>query len=225
MKKLRMTGKYIGLFCLLVFMLGGCKEKEEATETLWDYRTEVVAVYSGQNVGSGVIYQKEDDSILLLTAAHVIDDAQETKVLLFDGTFVTATKVNILEIGDLATMEISLDACSPAQKQALAQADVAQVSKAYYDDASAQDIVIIIGITEKSLTSFSGILRYDWVYTEDYQQYMMIAQLKGATAAEYPEGMSGGVLLDAQGYLLGILSGISEDGMLAVVPLALLGEF
>jgi S1-C subfamily serine protease len=54
---------------------------------------------------------------------------------------------------------------------------------------------------------------------EDYGQYMIWAD------AEVRPGMSGGGLLDQEGRLIGILSGGSQDGELAAVPLSLILQF
>jgi S1-C subfamily serine protease len=55
---------------------------------------------------------------------------------------------------------------------------------------------------------------------EDYGQYMIWADV------QIHAGMSGGGLFDSEGYLVGILSGGSDDGQTAAVPYSLiLSEF
>ncbi len=68
----------------------------------------------------------------------------------------------------------------------------------------------LTGVAEEA---YEGIVLEPMVIIEDYGQYMILAQCEGKP------GMSGGGLFDERGYLLGVLSGVNENGQVAAVPL------
>ena len=90
----------------------------------------------------------------------------------------------------------------------------AKFSQEAYDGAANGDLVIALGSrTGVGEDAYAGCILQDYAYFVDFDAYMMLADVM------VTPGMSGGGLFDAEGNLLGILCGISEDGEVAVAPM------
>lgn len=221
----------------MAVLLSGCASGENGgvkQEELSDNRSEqetdaaeqpekaIVRVIAGAGSGSGVLRGMEKNGKLsVLTAGHVLDyltEGEPVSIGLEDGTEWACDSYERSDTVDVAVLWFSQEELL----EKLSEGNhFVQESKAVYDSMMEGDICIAIGCedeTEKSATT--GELLDNWIYMEDYQQYMMWVD------APIHPGMSGGGLFSAEGYFLGILSGGSEDGQLAAVPLSLiLSEF
>lgn len=172
----------------------------------------MVQLEAGRYLGSGILYKQEEECLVILTAAHVLADVAEVvKVTFVDGWVVESTDFQLSKMADTAVVRVSLDQIPPDQA---AGYYLANVDKTIYDDILSEDCCIVMGCrTGVAEDAYEGIVLEPWIYVEDYSQYMM-----WVSAAGKP-GMSGGGLFDKRGRFLGILSGRSEDGEWAVVPL------
>lgn len=205
------------LFALLLCLTGcgsaGQPETDEAPAYL-------VAVTAGETSGSGILYQQDDAYLYVLTAAHVVscmNPGTGAVLRFFDGQELSCGDIRISEVSDLALIRIPADRISETQRNACL---CVPSDKESFDRLQTGD-----GCTAIGLHAESGALRHEghilepWIYMEDYGQYMIWAD------AEVRPGMSGGGLLDQEGRLIGILSGGSQDGELAAVPLSLILQF
>jgi hypothetical protein len=106
---------------------------------------------------------------------------------------------------------------SDAQGEAYSGIVQASIDKQVFDQAMGGDGIIVKGFEEGvTLKEQRGIIVNPWIFTEDFQQYMI-----WGTAEVYP-GMSGGGVFDEDGYLLGILCGNNSEGDIAVLPLSII---
>lgn len=168
--------------------------------------------------GSGVLYGIDGEDLVILTAAHVLEEAEGAVAVTFADEWSTLADGYVCStLGDYAVVRVS-GADVPAEH--LEQYLCANVDKDSFDTATAGTGCIVMGCRAGvAAEAYEGVILDHWIYMEDYEQYMMWVQAEGE------QGMSGGGLFDRQGHFLGILSGRSEDGELAVVPLSLiLGE-
>lgn len=180
----------------------------------------MVRITAGNLVGSGVILQDDGVDILIATAGHVLDQAEETVEVEFrDGFRVWTGEWQLAETADLAILLIP-------RKSLLEEAENGSlrdhgeeylrcaVDKDAYDSACVGDVVIAMGsYTGVAEDAYAGTLTGDYVHAQDFGAYMMLAQ------TPVKPGMSGGGLFDERGHLLGILCGVSEDGEVAAAPL------
>ncbi len=174
----------------------------------------MVQLQAGNLSGSGVIYKEEEDKLIILTAAHVLEEADGCVAVTFvDGWRVVSGEYECSELGDFAVVKVDGD---NVPVRHLEQYLCANVDKDSLDEATGGTGCIVMGCSGGvAAEAYEGIILDHWIYMEDYGQYMMWVQ------SEAKPGMSGGGLFDRQGHFLGILSGVSGDGELAVVPLSL----
>lgn len=175
----------------------------------------MVQLQAGSLLGSGVICGVEEDKLLILTAAHVLEKAEGFVIVTFaDGQSVSTGDLECFEAGDFAVVRVP---GGDIPEDSLEKCLCANVDKESFDAATAGTGCIVMGSrTGVAEEAYEGIILDHWIYMEDYGQYMMWVKAEGKP------GMSGGGLFDRKGHFLGILSGGNEDGELAVVPLSLI---
>lgn len=175
----------------------------------------MVRIQAGDLIGSGVIYQSDERTVWIATAGHVLDHVAEAAVITFVDGYVAETKrFYRAENKDLAILEIARTDLVEDGTDHGAEYRSAVFSQETYDNAASGDLVIAMGSKSGvGEDAYAGVLTQDYVWLEDFEGYMMLADVM------VKPGMSGGGLFDAQGNLLGILCGVAEDGEVAVVPI------
>lgn len=189
-------------------------------------------IHAGNLIGSGVIYDCDEDFLWIATAAHVLDHVDDGATVTFcDGYEVKATKVIKAQQQDLAFLKLPRKSLAEGAELEVEGGDLTYLeddankidhgvnyhkvksSIDAYDAARVGDLVIAMGSRSGvAEDAYSGVLLQDYVYSEDFGAHVMLADVT------VTPGMSGGALFDANGNLLGILCGVSEDGEVAVAP-------
>lgn len=212
------------LLAAVLIALGGCGAEEGTPgDTVIQPEKSVVRVKAGDTTGSAVLrgVSIDGERTILLTAGHVLENlsTEELPTVIFeDGTerlcdgYVSSDSIDVavLYISDAKlAKKLQQDGCFTLE-------DMGR-----FDNLRDGDNCIAIGGgNSEERAVCTGEILDNWIYMEDYAQYMIWAEVK------IHSGMSGGGLFDSEGYFLGILSGGSEDGQLAAVPLSLiLSEF
>lgn len=218
----------MGLLAAMMIFFAACGEEENPSGSsrengVIEPQNAVVQVKAGDALGSAVLVgsSKDESRLVLWTANHVLEELAEGDfpvVVFEDGNERKCDGFERAETMDAAVLYIN-DAA--LVEKLLLEDKMAWQDKDRLDRLRDGDDCIAIGGAdggEKSVCT--GEILDNWIYMEDYRQYMIWAE-----AAIHP-GMSGGGLFDSEGCLVGILSGGSEDGQLAAVPVSLiLSEF
>lgn len=175
----------------------------------------MVRIEADGYLGSGVIYREEEGQLLILTAAHLLENSSADALLTFaDGWQTTSGDYECLELADLAAIRLEAESI-PAEHRA--NYLCANVDKDAFDAVRAGDGCIVMGCRNGvAAEAYEGSILDSWIFMEDYGQYMIWAKAEGLP------GMSGGGLFDSRGHFLGILSGTDGEGELAAVPLSLI---
>lgn len=197
-------------------------ESEEDNVYPAEQESMIVKVEAGSFQGSGVIYAQNENSLVLITAAHVLEQEKEKVIItFFDHLVVESVPYYISEDSDLAFINVPL---SSIPKNRLENYLSVQVDQAAFDSIeSGAEVDFVAWKTDSASAQEAGIVQDEandkgtvlesWTYVEDFQQYMML--LRG----EILPGMSGGGVFDEAGNFLGILCGGGEEQRIAVVPL------
>ena len=175
----------------------------------------MVRIEADGYLGSGVIYREEEGQLLILTAAHLLENAAADALLTFaDGWQTTSGDYECFELADLAVVRLAVEDI-PAEHRA--NYLCANVDKDAFDAVRTGDGCIVMGCRNGvAAEAYEGSILDSWIFMEDYGQYMIWARAEGMP------GMSGGGLFDSRGHFLGILSGTDGEGELAAVPLSLI---
>lgn len=184
------------------------QEKRKLTETDQRVLKSMVEIRAGDLQGSGVIYDEEENSLLIVTAGHVLaHDTGEIQVTFPDGTQVTAAGAETADSCDLAFLWVDKEELS---EEAWKSCLPVTTDRDVFDALQVYDDVWMYG-GENGEPVYAFVVD-PWIYVEDFEQYMLL--LQGLMVP----GMSGGGAFTEDGVFLGILCGADEEGKVAVVP-------
>ncbi|MBR6628193.1 MAG: trypsin-like peptidase domain-containing protein [Lachnospiraceae bacterium] len=218
------------LICLMIaLILTGCGKSEEDMPEIEESEVQVtvenmempvtlqetvttnlVWVEAGNYCGSGYIWEM-DDNLLVVTAAHVLKDVSQGVVLrLWDGYRVGVDEHFICKNSDLAFLKVDSERIPLFRKDLYAKASL---EKSALDRIEKGAPLFAMGYTGSDKVCINkGMLTDKWIYVDDMEQYMILAEM------DIVHGMSGGALLDSEGYCIGIISGKNEEGEIVAVP-------
>lgn len=164
--------------------------------------------------GQGVLYSCEGENAYILTAGHMMlgmNIGTECDVTFgVSGDTKKATLLYLSENADIAILQAAKDDFKRAKPAAF------EVSR--YDALKEGDTVRFLCYEEgMDVEATEGTVIDIWIYLDDFGINMMLVE------AETHSGMSGCGVYDAEGYLVGILCGSSEDGTeAAILPLSII---
>lgn len=175
----------------------------------------LVRIFTDSASGSGVIYGVEGENLVIVTAAHVLQNGKETVQVQFADNFLAECRhYRISPNADAAFLSIPI---SKIPKEHLEEYYRVNISKESFDALQSGDRIIVMGSKSGVAgEAYEGRLLESWIYLEDFAQYMML--VKG----EAVNGMSGGGVFDEKGQFIGILCGGNEEGELAVLSLGVI---
>ena len=164
--------------------------------------------------GQGVLYSCEGENAYILTAGHMMlgmNIGTECDVTFgVSGDTKKATLLYLSENADIAILQAAKDDFKRAKPAAF------EVSR--YDALKEGDTIRFLCYEEGTDALVTeGTVTDTWIYLDDFGINMMLVE------AETHSGMSGCGVYDAEGYLVGILCGSSEDGTeAAILPLSII---
>lgn len=175
----------------------------------------IVQIQMNQVSGSGVIWRQEEEKLVIVTAAHVLaEDSGFVQITFADGYEVESVEYSIETSSDVAFVYVPMEKIAQAH---MSQYCLVNVNKDKYDEIQNGDIVIVCGsVSEPGGDAYEGTLIENWIWVEDFNQYMMLAKMVAEA------GMSGGAVFDEEGYFLGILCGVNENDEAAILPLIII---
>lgn len=200
----------LGLLGLLL-LTGGCG-REDTKESSMERC--VVRIQAGSLQGSGIVYQKDREQFVIVTAAHVLEQEQNrVQVTFYDDFMVESSSCYVSENSDVAFVLVPTDEMSAGQRKKFT---AASVDKEVFDQLTGGSTVLFQSAVEEMEATQQGSVLENWIYVEDFQQYMMLLQ------GEIHPGMSGGGVFDQNENFLGILCGANEEGEIAAIPLSII---
>ncbi len=186
--------------------------KEDVDVAVKANRWSIVSLQAGNRNGSGVVYEISHGQVYIITAAHVLEDAETIFVTFPDGSVADAGSLGSLdpEDVDFALIRLELGQLAWGTRRRL-RAVCTSVSR--YKDLRQYDRTINCGAaTDGSLVAYSGqVGSAGWQADEGG---LLLYQYCRADA-----GMSGGASLDGFGYFQGmILGGNGQESVSLPLP-------
>lgn len=197
------------IVAMAAVMLTACgSQKAEAVSP-------IVQITANGISGSGILYEQRGDNLVIVTAAHVLQAADDkVEIIWADGYVAESNSYTLSQTSDVAFINVSTEAI--AKEQLLQYAPVS-VDKQRFDNLVEGEEMTLRGIPDSGrIEAVNGTLIYPWIFAEDFNQYMMVI------SGEILPGMSGGGAFDSAGNFVGILCGVSEEREIAAVPLSII---
>ena len=186
--------------------------EQKLTETELTVRKSLVQIQAGDLLGSGVIYEEDEKSLLIATAGHVLTHTNGEILVTFpDGTQVTATEAETVGSCDLAFVWVDKEKLSGETWKVCLPV---HTDRDVFDTLKEYDDVWMYG-GETGMPVYAFVVD-PWIYVEDFGQNMLLLQ----GLAE--PGMSGGGVFSEDGIFLGIICGADEEGKVAAVPYSMI---
>ena len=188
---------------------GGLEQREDVS------REGIVQVQTETQRGSGVLWEKQEGFWYFVTASHVVEKQEQVEVFFAEYDKLCIADVHCIEGLDLSFLQVDTTSMSEEMKESYIECEVVS------DTVKSGDSIWAIGYsasTEKQ--EYQGAIWEPWIYTEDFGNYMLLCQ------CEAQPGMSGGAVFTEDRAMAGIVCGQNDDGMLAVLPSAVIeGEY
>lgn len=197
----------IATISILIWQRNADTERNEGNSYVLKIETPYLA-------GQGVLYSYKGENAYILTAGHMMlgmNIGTECDVTFgVSGDTKKATLLYLSENADIAILQAAKDDFKGAGPAAF------EVSR--YDALKEGDTVRFLCYEEgMDVEATEGTVTDIWIYLDDFGINMMLVE------AETHSGMSGCGVYDAEGYLVGILCGSSEDGTeAAILPLSII---
>lgn len=169
----------------------------------------LVQIQQSDAKGSGIIWDMNEQEAVLVTAAHVVVNAQDTaQVTFYNGRQADADVIYMADNADVAFLSIRTE-----ELESLKWADYTYVKldEERETDLQAEDELLLLW--DNSRCIYAKVLN-PMLYMEDFGENMIWAE---ATAVH---GMSGSGVFDSRGNLMGILCGGNEQNEIAVLPVS-----
>lgn len=193
------------------------KEKgQKALDLGADAERMTVQIASNGMFGRGVIYKSRKTGLLIVTAAHILEQGQgeaSVTITFYDGQTAKGAESRLYTDADLAFIRVPREALTEKQ---LKEYTAATVDKESFDSLKPGDGLFVGDPGNVSEKILEGVLSEPWIYLEDFSQYMMTARIQAEP------GMSGAGVLDEEGHFVGILCGVSKEGEAAVLPFSII---
>lgn len=193
---------------VMAILLIGCGGSEAAAVS------PVVQIKTKETAGSGIVYEQRQNILVIVTAAHVLQNATDAVEVVFaDGYVAESGSYTLSQASDIAFIDIPIETLS---KEYLQKYRPVTTDKECFDKLAEGEEMTLCGIPDSNnMEEVNGTLVYPWIYAEDFNQYMMLIR------GEVLPGMSGGGAFDSAGNFVGIICGVSEEREIAAVPLSI----
>lgn len=188
---------------------------EKLEDGLMQSLAATVQIFADNFQGSGVIYAYWENSVVLVTAAHVIPpECKEIKIIFEDGEEAVCTNYQLMEDVDCAFMILGEESLPKAWQE---KYGVVKRDREKFDAMQSDEGVFLADYqAENDLGCRFAMIIESWIYVEDFATHMMLL------SGEAHGGMSGCGVFEENGCFLGILCGGNEKGELAVLPYSLI---
>lgn len=155
-------------------------------------------VSESSSSAAGVVIGNSNDSMLILAESHTIEKAEDIKITFSDGSIADASLQALDEITDLAVLKVSFDELDISTKAIVQSAEFGKSGEVEIGDP-----IIAVGV---DYISFGMVTSEPYLYICDGSYRKLNTDIIGKTE-------NGGVLLNLEGQLVGILGPDSENSM------------
>lgn len=174
--------------------------------------TSAVTVRTPYLSGQGVVYEKMEKGICILTTGHVLsglENGASCTVGFADGSTAQASVLYRSDTADVAFLYVEKEDVPKGVRKV-------KTDKKTFDALAEGDVLCAEDLNGTQTEQIQGNVVSPWIWLEDFALNMMLAKIPCRN------GMSGCGIYDAKGNFVGILCGSSAEGEVAVLPLSVI---
>lgn len=174
-------------------------------------RASIVQINMGAYYGSGVIWDLQDENIILVSNAHLLQNGEKGLVTFGNGVSVEATVMGVSDTLDIGFVEVPLSSLTREDWLLLRFADK---DEGNYQSLLPGDEIFVIGSsTGTGQDYYEGTIGNVAYYFPEFGTNMLYGY------CEALPGMSGGGTFDKYGHFIGMVTAGTENGEIASLPL------
>lgn len=174
--------------------------------------TSAVTVRTAYLSGQGVVYEKQEKGICIITAGHVLvglENGANCTVGFADGSTAQASVLYQSDTADVAFLYVEKEDVPKGVRKV-------KTDKKAFDALAEGDVLCAEDLNGTQTEQIKGNVVSPWIWLEDFYINMMLAEMPCRN------GMSGCGIYDEKGNFAGILCGSSAEGEAAVLPLSVI---
>lgn len=173
-------------------------------------RASVVQIRIGGYYGSGVLWDIWEDSLIVASNAHLLQEGQEGQLVFRTGVSVEGTVIGISDTTDIGFMEVPL---ASLEREDWLFMRFAEQNGNISEKLEVNDGIFVIGSASGAGEDYyEGTIGSVAYYFPEFQSDMLYGYCKAVP------GMSGGGTFDIQGNFIGMLTAGTEEGEIASLP-------
>ena len=199
----KMKYRVVGFIVFMIMLLTACRNTSVDFADL-----QVVQILCEGQKGSGVIYDIANGTVVIVTAAHVVEGADCAQIVWNNQSQEKTETDHIYKVQGLDLAFLRVDEAMGTWSVC---GDI--VSDAHEkNEESLQELNLQGYDAYGTLRNTNAQILEEWIYVEDFGCHMMLG--KGMAEA----GMSGGPAWDDAESFAGIICGIDENNNVAILP-------
>lgn len=178
----------------------------------------VVRLDMGAVTGSGCVLAIEEDRVVISTCGHVLLEERQGEVTFYNGFTATGYVLAKSDYFDIGFLEIPLENISYELRESFRFLSLEE--EAWGRLQNGERFYAVGSVEVPAGDFYEGILDDKEVYVPEFDCYMF------AGSCPAKAGMSGGGVFDKDGYLIGIINGGAQSGLIVGLSLpVVLGQY
>lgn len=192
-------------------------EEPDVEEAYGRVRRGIVKINAGGLYGSGVIWEMNENEILIISSRHLIEGWNAESTITYSSGMKTGGELMKLSAEyDLGVIRVSRDLFTYEE---LTRLGAITGGPEAYNGMRAGDTLFVAGSADGAGENmYEGTFESGWWYMEEFDCHMIL----GFCYAK--AGMSGGGIFDAYGNFIGLMSGGTGGDEIAGLPVTIIME-
>ncbi|MBQ6887712.1 MAG: trypsin-like peptidase domain-containing protein [Lachnospiraceae bacterium] len=176
----------------------------------------IVQINMGEYYGSGVIWDLQDENIVIVSNTHLLQNGQSGMITFGNGVTTQGTVIGISDMRDIGFLQVPL---SSLEREDWLSFRFADKDVENYQSLLPGDEIFVIGSASGTGKDFyEGTIGNVSYYFPEFQSDMLYGYCQAVP------GMSGGGTFDKEGHFIGMLTAGTDNAEIASLPLEIMIE-
>ena len=189
----------------------------DTSQSIRNVMPAVVQIRTGNLLGSGIILEIREDSLLIASNRHQLAGQEFSLVRLYNGAEVSARRLYLSDSVDVGFILADISQLSYERRARLRSVSVKSGCNTQLGRGSE---IFMVGSTDGVASNISeGVVADPWYYFDEFGSHMIYNYCKAKP------GMSGGGTFDVHGHCVGMITGGHDDETASLPMESILAEW